>query len=295
MPMLLLGAALIGLGGGLSSAPLNTYPQRLFPRRRHAAVVAMHMAIGAGLAAGPFIVAVAVAGGAWFVFPLATGAAFAGLAWAWARSDLGAADAPRTADARPLQSSRSDRLWLFVAAALLYAAAESSVANWAVVFLTEDRGLAVPVASLALSLFWLALTLGRLVVATLVVHASPMRVWFFLAAAIAGALWLLPLARTPGRALAVYALAGAAFSGHFPLTAALACERRGGNVARVTAWLTAALATGGALGSFLLGPARAVLPLGTLYRVAVALPLLLVLIAWCAPRQRAEARDASLD
>jgi MFS family permease len=51
-----LGTALLGLGFGLSGAPLNSYPPAFFPQRRDSALVALHTAIGIGFASGPLLV-----------------------------------------------------------------------------------------------------------------------------------------------------------------------------------------------------------------------------------------------
>jgi hypothetical protein len=73
-------------------------------------------------------------------------------------------------------------LRLFLAIAFLYGVAESVYGNWAVLHLTEERGLDVAAAGLALAAFWAALTVGRFAVAALVLHVPPARVLPVLAA-----------------------------------------------------------------------------------------------------------------
>lgn len=60
----------MGLGFGLSGAPLNAYPPHFFPGRDHSAVVALHTVLGAGLALGPLAMGPLVSGGMWLAFPL---------------------------------------------------------------------------------------------------------------------------------------------------------------------------------------------------------------------------------
>jgi len=67
---ILLGTACLGLGFGLSGAPLNSYPPRFFPVRRDTAIVALHTALGLGLAAGPLLAGWAITHDVWGIFPV---------------------------------------------------------------------------------------------------------------------------------------------------------------------------------------------------------------------------------
>src|SRR5215470_1124854 len=69
--VLLVAIGLAGLGFGLSSAPLNSYPRVLFPARREPALVALHTLIGAGFAVGPLLAGAAMHAGGWRAFPIA--------------------------------------------------------------------------------------------------------------------------------------------------------------------------------------------------------------------------------
>ena len=53
--MILAATALMGFGAGISAAPMNAYPQLLFPFGRESALVALHAVNGLGLAAGPLL------------------------------------------------------------------------------------------------------------------------------------------------------------------------------------------------------------------------------------------------
>src|SRR5260370_42533333 len=70
LAVVMLGTALMGLGSGLGAAPLNTYPQMLYPGRRGSAVVAMHTAMGAGLAGGALFGSGVVTAGLCLLLPL---------------------------------------------------------------------------------------------------------------------------------------------------------------------------------------------------------------------------------
>lgn len=279
LAVVMLGTALMGLGSGLGAAPLNTYPQVLYPGRRDSAVVAMHAAMGVGLAGGPLFVAGVVTEGLWLLFPLVFLAACLALLLAMPRAALPRAsprDEPSPDGPSP---ARSLRFWLFAASALLYALTEAGYGNWAVLYLSEEKGLRVAAASLGLAAFWMALSAGRVLVGLLVLRVPAARVYVVLPLLMAGASLLLPGADTPARAVFLFALAGLGCSAFYPLTVALASRRFPGHVAWVSSMIFAALATGIGAGSFVTGALRARLPLSALYRLEALAPLLALALA----------------
>lgn len=285
------GTALMGLGSGLGAAPLNTYPQIVFPGRRDAAVVAMHTAMGFGLAGGPLFVGAVVSEGLWLLFPVASfGACLAlllvtlGVALPEAaRRDLAVEEGPA-----PLGEPR---FWLFASLALLYGLAEAGYSNWAILYLSEEKRLGVPAASFALAAFWSALSAGRVAVGLLVLRLPARHAYLVLPLLMAAASLLLPRADTPARAASFFALAGLGCSAFYPLTVGLGSRRFPGHVAWVSAMMFAALVTGIGAGSFLTGALRAHLPLATIYRVYTLYPLLALALAAAAlaPPRRATA------
>jgi len=287
-PTILAGTALLGLGFGLGGAPLNGYPPRLFPRRAPTAVVASHTAVGLGLMVGPLLVDGFGRAGWWVGFPLSLLGLSAALALAAAIVRFPPAVAVgsvRRADEGP--PLRSGAFWTFAAIAALYAFAESTFSNWAVIYLRESKGLPADVATLALSAFWGALVAGRLLVSVLVAWIAPTIIWLALPALMIAAFQLLPAADTPAWGLGLFALAGLACSAFFPLTITLASERFPEHVAWVSAMLIAALMVGIGLGSFLIGPLREWLSLEQLYRLSAVYPFAVIGLAlWLAVDSR---------
>ncbi len=274
--VLLTATSLLGLGFGLSSAPLNAYPVLLFPRRRDAAVVALHTALGVGLAIGPLIAAPFLMRAAWWQFPLLLSAATAALTAAIALAHL---EEPRTQAFSPVAAALPVRARYRIAApfvliAVLYAFAEGTFSNWAVIYLQEDRALPAPVATAALSVFWAALAAGRLLIAAVVLRLSPHRVWLALPLMMVAVLLALPQVRGSAGALAAYAMAGLACSAFFPLTISHAVQRLPSDTAWVSSVLVAALMTGVGLGTYLIAPLREVLSLAVLFRYSAVYPLL---------------------
>jgi len=258
-----LGTALMGLGCGLSASPL----------------VAMHTAMGVGLAAGPLFVGFAAPRGLWLSFPLTGLAACLMLLAGTLRATL-----PRPTSARTLQesgpsSTGRSRFWLFAAIAFLYAVAEAGYSNWAILYLREEKGLTVAAASLGLAAFWLALSVGRLLVGLFVLRFPAERVYVILPLIMATASLLLPLADSPRRAAFLFGLAGLGCSAFYPLTVALASRRFPGHVAWVSAMAYAALVTGIGAGSFFTGMLRVRLSFTTIYPWSALCPLLALLLA----------------
>lgn len=155
-----LGTALLGLGFGLGGAPLNSYPPIFFPEKRDSALVALHTALGVGLASGPIIVGRFINAGLWVGFPLLLLALSAALMAATLVVRLPAAEPTPAAQRGAARTDLEPRplvapsFWLFVAIAVLYAFAEGTFSNWAVLYLHEDKQLSATAAALALSVFW---------------------------------------------------------------------------------------------------------------------------------------------
>ena len=251
----------------------------LFASRSESAVVALHTVVGVGLAVTPVLAGAALDRGLWLAVPVLLAAANLALLLVVERLDL--------PEPEPAHAGAPDRatdlgapvLWLFVGIAALYGVAESVYGNWAVVFLTEERGLGVAAAGLALTAFWAALTAGRLVVAAVVLRVRPAPVLPVLAALMATACLLVPLARSPRGAVLAFALGGLGCSAVFPLTLGLAGRRFPAHRAWVSSVLFAALVCGLGVGSLTTGLLHARLDLGTIYRLAALAPALAAVLA----------------
>lgn len=277
--VVLFGTACLGLALGLFGAPMNSLPPLLFPRRRDASVVAMHCLIGVGLAVGPLIAARFVAMGQWPGYPLLLVAIAAVLTLAAAAIPLPRdrhVPDPTRAAAGPLASPL---FWVFVAIAMLYAFAEGTFANWAVIYLREGKGLDPEVAAGALSVFWGGLVVGRLAVTALLVRFPAEPVFLTLPAVMIAAFLLMPFADSAALGIGLFALAGLACSAVFPLTITQVSERFPDHVAFVSSAMIAALMIGIGAGTFILGALRDLLAFEPLYRLSAAYPAALLALA----------------
>lgn len=281
-----LGTGLLGLGFGLGGAPLNSYAVQFFPSKRDTALVALHSLVGLGLAVGPLLVGALMAAN-WVLLPVGLASASAAVALlagllALPRRDVAAA----AGEVHGPSPAGSPVFWVFAFAAVLYAFAEGTFSNWTVVYVSEVRGLPAATAALALSLFWAALVAGRLLVSALVLRFRAQTIWMLLPLLMIAAFWLLPRVGGPLSAVGVFALAGLACSAFFPLTIGLASARFPRHVAWVSSMMIAALMVGVGLGSFVVGPLRAVLSMETLYRVSSVYPFAVLVLAFWLQRQR---------
>jgi predicted MFS family arabinose efflux permease len=290
-----LGTTALGIGFGLAAAPLNGLPGDLFPRQAESALVLLHSLLACGFALGPVLVARAIEARAWGVVPF--GVAVLALVLAIAALLVLPRAAPGAALSAAIDDSRSTssaHQW-FMIIVVLYALAEGTFANWAVVYLREERAIDPAPAALALAMFWFALTLGRLAVSALVRVIPAQPIWCALPLAMLAVFLALPHVMTAPQGIAAFALAGFACSAFFPLSVSLAGRSIRGGAARASSLLTAALMIGVGIGSFVIGPLRASSSIAGLYRVSALYPLLaFVLCAYVVRRPRNAGRGAGV-
>ncbi len=272
---ILLGTTCLGLGFGLSAAPLNTCPALLFPQRRDAAFVAMHTAMGAGLAAGPLLAGFLSTAQIWVAVPALLAALCLSVVAASLIATLPAPEPASRDDAgaerRPLSEAA---FWLFVATAVLYAIGEGTFGNWALLYLSEERGITPAAAAFALSAFWGALTGGRVVASLLLLRVAARPIWASMPLMMVSAFLILPLAHTAiGGALA-FAWAGLSCSACFPLSMSLATRRFAKHGPWIASMMMAAVMSGVGLSSLAIGPLRAHITLARLYPLSALWPLL---------------------
>lgn len=175
-PMILVAGALSGLGAGAIDAGVNLFAAKAMSAR---AMLFLHASYGVGATLGPLIMTAAVARGgagageagalgyglgyaavAGIMVPLIV--VFAGTARAWDGGDRSrGARGSSGGGASLAASARSGRVLVGVAAFVLYAGLEVTAGQWAYSLLTMGRGLEAAVAGTLVSVYWGALTLGR--------------------------------------------------------------------------------------------------------------------------------------
>jgi fucose permease len=219
----MLGCAVVaGLGAGAIDAGLNTYVATHHGART---LNWLHACWGVGAASGPALMTrVLMQGRPWPVGyglvaagQLALALCFAATRARWPASDVssgGVASAGRAVPFAETLRLRAARLG--IALFLVYTGLEAAVGAWAFSLLTEARGLSMESAGAAVSAYFAALTLGRLVFGALVGAASPGALLRAALAAVVVCAGLLTLELGPRASLAALAGLGLACGPVFP-------------------------------------------------------------------------------
>jgi fucose permease len=272
---------------GAMGISLNTAAIDLFPQSRGGALSALHGLLGAGAAIWPMLVAATIDREIWPLAPFLLGAGFAMML-------IGSATGPLRGltDTVIEEHARTDlppRLRWWTLTAGLYGVGESIFTVWAVVLLYERRQLPLPVAAGALSIFWVAMTGGRLVAAALLRRISAGPLALVLSAGMSASYLFVAGSTGAAGSLLAYAVAGLCCSALFPLLFSLASHEYPERTPALSAAFSAAVLFGLAVGSFGVGPLRGPLGLERVYLIAAVIPLcvaaILARLEWRAPRR----------
>ncbi len=252
---------LAGLGAGAIDAALNTYVATHHSART---LNWLHACYGVGAASGPAVMtSVLTAGRPWQrgYFLVALGQIALALCFLVTRSSWptvaggprdGATRAAKTASGRATLSLPA--AWLGMAAFFLYVGLEQSAGAWAYSFLTEARGVGVAVAGTWVTLYWGALTVGRVVFGILAGRARLDALVRGALVAIAAAAALIAFDPFPAASPIGLALLGFACGPIFPSLIASTARRLGAaHAANGVGFQVAAAALGQALIPWLVG------------------------------------------
>jgi fucose permease len=164
-PLVVALGFLLGAGGGALDAGLYVYATANFDAR---ALNWLHACYGLGATAGPsLMVAVFAAGGSWrngylivggLQLALATCFVFTRQLWVQPTT---AHDLPKPRSVSLAATLRRPVTWVSLATFFFYTGLEATAGQWAYSLLVEVRGVAPAAAGLWVSLYWGALTAGR--------------------------------------------------------------------------------------------------------------------------------------
>lgn len=162
LPLLLVGALLIGIGFGNVLAAGNGLIAQLFPTRSAAALNGINIFFGVGSMSGPAIAGLAAARLGMPQVALWIGA---GLLLVLAPLVLWFAAPPpalgMTAEQSRVGAPPMPGIWLLGFLLLMYTGTEIGFGGWITVYLINSSKIAATSAALATAGFWLALTIGR--------------------------------------------------------------------------------------------------------------------------------------
>ena len=285
--LLLTATGFLGGGFGFVVPALNTFTAAFFPARVDAAILTLNALLGLGTALAPVFALGFVGLGFWWGLPVLVGAVTLALLLFTLRLPLQekTAVAPDGAagSATSGKSKVPPRFWAYAAFALVYGICETMNANWASVYLSTDLRASTRLATLALTVFWVAVTAGRILFATTARWLPPR--WTFRVLPLLLALAFAAVAAAPsahaGLALVAFGVAGLGCSALLPLVISFAQAELTFMGAAVAGGLIGCYQIGYGIGAFGVGPLQTWrhLTLGSLYGGMVVFALGLGVLA----------------
>ena len=290
--LLLAATACLGAGFGLTVPSLNTLTAAFHPAAVDKSVLVLNALLGLGTALAPAFVAAFVGFGFWIGLPdlaacllvaliavslrlslsagsLSAGSLSAGSLSAGPAEHPGAPprvaerpgpEAGRRPAERPVKRpGAGNRLpagfAVFAVFAVLYGFCETMDGNWSQLDITS-LGVGSATASLALTMFWAMVTVGRVLLATIQRWLPSRAAYHALPFLLAGAFALVAVLprNAPGAAVAAFALAGLGCSALLPLTISFGQEKLTGHPAVVAGGVIACYQVGYGIAAFGVGP-----------------------------------------
>ena len=281
--LLLAATGFLGGGFGFVVPALNTFTAAFFPTGVDAAILTLNALLGLGTALAPVFALLFVGLGFWWGLPVLVGAVTLALLLFTVRLPL-QEKAPVSSDgaAKSTTGERSKvppRFWAYAAFALVYGICETMNANWASVYLSGDLRASTKLATLALTVFWVAVTGGRVLLAATARWLPPR--WTFRVLPLLLALSFVAVAAVSsgqaGLALVAFGVAGVGCSALLPLVISFAQAELTSMGAAVAGGLIGCYQIGYGIGAFGVGPLQTWehLTLGRLYGGMAVLALFL--------------------
>jgi MFS family permease len=251
--LLLLATACLGAGFGLAVPALNTFAAAFSPQAIDRAILVLNALLGVGTVLAPVLVAIFLGIGFWWGLPLVS----IGLLTALLVVSLGlplVVQAGRTG-AGTATSGIPARFWIYAAFALLYGVCETVNGNWSQLDMS-DLGATATEASLALTAFWLMVTVGRVGFAALQRQVPPRLTYHALPFVLVVAFVLIAVLPHGEPALGVLAfgLAGLGCSTLLPLTISFGQEELVAFSGAVAGGVIACYQLGYGIAAFGIGP-----------------------------------------
>jgi fucose permease len=269
---------------------LNTYAETFFPASADRAVLVLNALLGLGTALAPVLVALVVHLGAWWLLPVVMAGVLALLFGVALTQPLRVSDGVAgSADARPLGwQDLPHRFWLYAIAVFLYGIVETLNGNWAVLYLSAERGASARTASFALTAFWVMVTLGRVLIAVISRRVPARWIYVALPILLVAIFQMVSRVQSPSEGIVAFGFAGLACSALLPLSISLG----GTEFPRLSAVLAGELIAfyqlGYGVAAFGIGPLRdwIGLPFHTIFAAASIIAGLLAVFAFLAVRLR---------
>ena len=274
-PLLLVATGFLGLGFGVTLSCLSTFAGGFMPDRREVALTALNVLLGLGTALSPLLIAFFTDFAEWWFLPLVTAAGLLALLL------LSVAQPLVVESAGAGQHGRvriPPVFWLFAAALVAYGVCETMFGNWGTT-LVRDGGTPATTANYALAAFWAAVTIGRLLISIAPKRLPSTVIYLALPWGIAGTLLLVAALADETNGIVIFALAGLACSGFFPMTIGYGETTFPGLVTIAAGWLIAAYQLGYGVAAFGAGALEHRISLSALFAAVAVLAVAMALLA----------------
>jgi fucose permease len=199
---------------------LNTFAAAFFPKKVDRAVLVLNALLGLGTALAPAFIALFVGLGIWWAMPLAVAGLILVL-WLFSVGLPLKTVVPAPSERTPTtKQSFPPRFWIFSGFIFLYGICETMNGNWASLYMKKHFASGAAISSLALSLFWGAITAGRVLFAAAEKWFPERMVCRALPLVVAAAFLFTAFApkKTASLGVLAFALAGLGCSALLPLT-----------------------------------------------------------------------------
>lgn len=221
--IILVSTSAVGLGFGTTLPSINVYAQRFFPNNTSGALSALHTLLGAGTALAPILVVILVKGLGWWMMPVLSLVILIFILIASLILPLNPQQEYKELRKAPLnQSIGGIVFYLFISIVFIYGYCETMFSNWSIIYLSKEQGIDTAEASVALSIFWAMVTIGRLFVTMISLWVKPVLIYVILPFMILLTLALIKSIHSPFMAWVIFGLAGFSCSAFFPLSFAQA-------------------------------------------------------------------------
>ena len=287
--ILLLATASLGIGFGLTVPSLNTFAAAFSPQNVNRAVLVLNALLGLGTALAPVFVAIFVGYAVWWGLPVLVAVLLLGLLLFSLRLPLQAEAMETAARGTGTKAAIPARFWVFATFALLYGIVETLNGNWATLYMTTNLAASTAVASLALTAFWVMVTVGRVLFAAIEKQFPESRTYHLLPFVAAAAFVIIALLPTGASYLGVLAfgLAGLGCSALLPLTISFGQAELATIAASAAGGLIAFYQIGYGIAAFGVGPLETItgLALNTIYGLAALVALAMALTSFVVVRR----------
>ena len=274
--IIMLATAFIGTGFGFTITALNPFAFSLFPGKETSAITAMHILLGIGTASASLVLNAFLNIDLWYAAPLSVAVFIIIIIILTIPLPLNlpvSEDMEQTTDKKiPL------RIWIFAIAVFLYGACEATFGNFGTVFLQNERGLTIALASVGLAIFWGFVTIGR-VIFTFVALRFSTRIPFMIAPFLVAIVFYSMANSTNEQQLFIcMAMGGLGLSFLFPKSISAATEEFPKYAAFISGALVASIQLGTGFSSNIIGILNEHYSLSSLIQFSAIYALLLGLL-----------------